>query len=143
MMREHHKPIVWRESRNLVKETYSLTGYFSKSERFGLVAQMRRAAVSIPSNIAEGAARATTREFCHFLSIARGSLSGLEKQLIVSEDPGLINEWSDIKKLIEQLFGRIGGLVNQQKSRISEESGLYDALAPMAPHPSPLTPHGA
>ena len=65
---------------------YTLTRTFPKEETFGLTAQMRRAAVSVPSNIAEGAARAGKREFAQFLSIARGSLSELETQLLIATD---------------------------------------------------------
>jgi four helix bundle protein len=78
----HHRELdVWRKSMNLASTIYSLTNQFPSAERFGLVAQMRRAAVSIPSNIAEGAARGTSLEFARFLRIARGSVAELETQL--------------------------------------------------------------
>ena len=64
--------IAWQRARELVKETYLLTAEFPVGERFGLVSQMDRAAVSIPSNIAEGYGRATTQDYLHFLRIARG-----------------------------------------------------------------------
>ena len=70
--------IAWQRSRELVKETYLLTATFPVGERFGLVSQMDRAAVSIPSNIAEGYGRATTQDYLHFLCIARGSAYELE-----------------------------------------------------------------
>jgi four helix bundle protein len=72
---------VWRLGVELAETVYRLTARFPKAELFCLTAQMRRAAVSIPSNIAEGRARNTSREFLHFLSISRGSLAELETQL--------------------------------------------------------------
>jgi four helix bundle protein len=72
---------VWQIGLDLVETVYRLTAHFPKSELFGLTAQMRRAAVSIPSNIAEGQARSSSKEFLHFLSYALGSLAELETQL--------------------------------------------------------------
>jgi len=72
---------VWQIGLDLVETIYRHTGGFPKSELFGLSAQMRRAAVSIPSNIAEGQARSSSKEFLHFLSIALGSLAELSTQL--------------------------------------------------------------
>jgi four helix bundle protein len=76
--------LVWQNGIQLVKEVYLLTQQFPGEEKFGLVSQMRRAAVSVPSNIAEGQARRSTAEFTQFLSVAQGSLAELETQLIVS-----------------------------------------------------------
>ena len=76
--------LVWQNGIELVKEVYKLTRPYPSEEKFGLVSQMRRAAVSIPSNIAEGQARHTTKEFIQFLSHAEGSLAELETQIIVS-----------------------------------------------------------
>lgn len=70
----------------LVRQVYELTAGFPADERFGLVAQMRRAAVSIPGNIAEGAARQSKREFAQFLIVARGSLSELDTQFRIAQD---------------------------------------------------------
>jgi four helix bundle protein len=76
-----HKDLdVWKKSMNLVVLIYDITSKFPSDERFGLTSQMRRAAVSIPSNIAEGAARKGDKEFIQFLMIALGSLSELETQ---------------------------------------------------------------
>jgi four helix bundle protein len=76
----------------LVAQVYTLTGSYPKNEAFGLVLQIRRAAVSIPSNIAEGAARAGRRELLQFLRIASGSLSELETQLLISASLGYVRE---------------------------------------------------
>lgn len=84
---------------------YELTRYFPSEERFGLVSQMRRAAISIPSNIAEGQARHTTREFIQFTSHAEGSLAELETQLVLGIELGYCNrrEASHAQELTSQL----------------------------------------
>src|SRR6266480_1105728 len=79
-----YKDLVWRKGIALAKLVYQLTKNFPSEERFGLVARMRRAAVSIPSNIAEGQVRHTTGEFIEFISHAEGSLAELDTQLILS-----------------------------------------------------------
>lgn len=76
--------IVWQKSILFVKEIYRLNQNFPSEEKFGLVSQMRRAAVSIPSNIAEGHARHTTNEYVRFVSIAEGSLAEIKTQIIIS-----------------------------------------------------------
>jgi len=78
--------IVWQKAMCLVKHIYLVTKSFPASEMYGLVNQMRRASVSIPSNIAEGQTRKSPLEFAHFLSIAHGSLAELETQMIISHD---------------------------------------------------------
>ena len=81
----NHKDLdVWKKSMDLVELIYGLTSQFPSDERFGLVSQMRRAAVSIPSNISEGAARKGDKELIQFLMIAIGSLSELETQYLLS-----------------------------------------------------------
>jgi four helix bundle protein len=84
----HRDLLVWQDSMKLVSVTYSLTKTLPREEAFGLVSQMQRAAVSVPSNIAEGAARGSTREFRQFLTIARGSLAELETQVLVAHNLG-------------------------------------------------------
>jgi len=111
--RGHHNLLAWQEGLVLVKMVYQRTTDFPKEETLGLVSQMRRAAVSIPSNIAEGAARNGKREFVHFLGIARGSLSELETQVIIASDLGFIALPStDLVEKIERLFKLIGGLIH-------------------------------
>jgi four helix bundle protein len=80
--------LVWQKGILLVKLIYKITRNFPDEEKFGLVSQMRRAAVSIPSNIAEGQARHTTREFIQFISHAEGSNAELSTQLIIAIDLG-------------------------------------------------------
>lgn len=88
-MHNYRELHVWKEALDLVELVYTVTASFPHTERFGLLTQMRRAAVSIPSNIAEGAARGTDREFTRFLRIARGSAGELETQTIVAQRIGL------------------------------------------------------
>jgi four helix bundle protein len=88
-MHDHRQLRVWAASRELVSSIYRLTGGFPDDERFGLTSQLRRAAVSIPSNIAEGAGRGGTgRSFAQFLRIAAGSASEIETQLQLAVDLG-------------------------------------------------------
>ena len=84
MNRPHKNLDVWKESVALATEIYKITSNFPKSEIYGIVSQMRRAAVSVPSNIAEGAARNSDKEFAQFLNIAGGSLSELDTQVEIS-----------------------------------------------------------
>ena len=81
MDKPHRKLLVWQQSMELSVSIYELTKSFPEHEKFGLVSQMRRCAVSIPSNIAEGAARDSSADYARFLTIALGSLSGLDTQL--------------------------------------------------------------
>lgn len=85
-MHEYKKLKVWQESVSLVKDIYLITNEFPRQERYGLVSQINRAAVSIPSNIAEGAGRSTNGEFKNFLSTASGSSFELETQLLIAKD---------------------------------------------------------
>ena len=82
--RSYKDLVVWQKGIALAKLVYALTRSFPSEEKFGIVAQMRRAAVSIPSNIAEGQARRTTGEFIQFVSQAEGSIAKLDTQLILS-----------------------------------------------------------
>jgi four helix bundle protein len=79
--RQHRKLDVWKKSMNFIKDVYQVTETFSKHEMYGLISQMRRAAVSVPSNVAEGAARKGGKEFKQFLNIAQGSISELDTQI--------------------------------------------------------------
>jgi four helix bundle protein len=76
--------VVWQKAMDLVEKVYRVTGTFPKAEMFGLTNQMRRAAVSVPSNVAEGQGQGSTTAFLHFLALARGSLQELETQILIS-----------------------------------------------------------
>ncbi|WP_132000150.1 four helix bundle protein [Dokdonella fugitiva] len=110
--RPHERLDVWRDSMSLVELVYRLSRSFPDSERFGLVSQARRSAVSIPSNIAEGAARRSTAEYLRFLSIARGSLSELDTQIQIATRLGYIEGSSEFEQCTNVLFARITALMN-------------------------------
>ena len=108
--------LVWQRSMGLVESIYSVTGQLPEDERFGLVSQMRRAAVSAPSNIAEGFGRQASGEYRHHLSIARGSLLELETHIIVCQRLGflkseitdpLLSEITEISKMLATLTSRL------------------------------------
>lgn len=115
MRRKHRDLLAWQQAIALVAVVYLLTNSFPDSERFGLVAQMRRAAVSVPSNIAEGAARHSRKEFLHFLGIARGSLSELDTQLVIARELSFTHEVDELEAAISNLFGLLNGLINSLK----------------------------
>jgi four helix bundle protein len=116
-MKTHKDLEVWKNSIRLVTTIYSVTKGFPKEELYGLTNQMRRCAVSIPSNIAEGAARNTTKEFIHFLHIARGSLAELETQLIVCHNLSYITDeiFTDFENEIKIIGGQLSGLLRSLK----------------------------
>ena len=109
--RAHHDLVAWRLAVSLVKEIYRLTEQFPASEMYGLSSQLRRAAVSVPSNMAEGAARATEKEFAHFLVLARASLSEIDTQLVIAKELGYMDSDEVIQETMDRVFGLIGGLL--------------------------------
>jgi four helix bundle protein len=126
---KHYKELlVWQKGMSLAKGVYGLTARFPADERFGLVSQMRRAAISVPSNIAEGQARHGTRESLQFLSHAGGSLAELETQLLLSVDMKYCGERDvdSIAKLIGELQKMIASL------RRSLEGSLATSDSPLA-----------
>jgi four helix bundle protein len=93
---------IWKQSRVFCKEIYVVTVQFPESEKFGLTNQLRRASVSIPSNIAEGASRKSNKDFSRFLEIALGSCYEIETQLLISNDLGFLND-NDLKQSLSSL----------------------------------------
>lgn len=120
MRRKHHDLDAWQLAIGLVKDVYALTASFPPSDAYGLTSQIRRCAVSVPSNIAEGSARLTEKELLHFLGIARGSLSELETQLILAKELGYLDAESFPEEKLERLFGLISGLINHHRKRIDK-----------------------
>ena len=112
-----HKDLkVWEKSMDLVVSTYKLSSHFPSEEKFGLTSQMRRAAVSVPSNIAEGAARNSTKEYIRFLYISLGSLSELETQFLISKR---LDYLSDVlEEAITEIRKMLLGLIRNLKSKI-------------------------
>jgi four helix bundle protein len=92
----------WKESRKLVKSIYMATATFPKDEEFGIKLQMRRAAISVISNIAEGYGRQYKKESIQFMFMSKGSLNELEAQLTVSEDLNFLNDQT-VNSLVEQI----------------------------------------
>ena len=109
--------VVWQKRIALAKAVYQLTSRFPSEEKFGLVAQMRRAAVSVPSNIAEGQARHTTGEFIQFISHAEGPTAELETQLILSIELGVAAEEKAKSEFI--LLDDIRRMLNGLRQRLS------------------------
>lgn len=116
-MKPHKNLDAWKKSFSFVKAVYVVTEKFPTDERFGLISQIRRSAVSVPSNISEGAGRKSKKEFINFLSIALGSLSELDTQILLSKELGfidpitcndLISELDIIGKLIYGLMKSLG-----------------------------------
>jgi len=104
--------VVWQKGIAIAREIYLLTKQLPADEKFGLVSQMRRAAVSVPSNIAEGQARHTTGEFVQFISHAEGSVAELDTQLTLCQDLGLLTqkESTAAANLLEELRRMLNGL---------------------------------
>src|SRR3989440_8152623 len=109
--------VVWQKGIPPAKAIYKLTSTFPAEEKFGLVAQMRRAAVSIPSNIAEGQARRTTGEFIQFISHAEGSLAELDTQLILSIELKFCSESAAESALT--LLGEIRRMLNALRRKLA------------------------
>ncbi len=108
-MHNFHHLSIWEEGINLVDVIYKITELFPKHELFGLASQMQRAAVSVPSNIAEGSGKTTDKEFSHFLNHAIGSLFELETQVIIAHRRQYINDeqFKDIQQTIVTLQKQI------------------------------------
>ncbi|MEX5444825.1 four helix bundle protein, partial [Acinetobacter schindleri] len=111
--RPHERLDAWRDSMELVEMIYRLTEVFPDQERYGLTAQLRRAAVSIPSNIAEGAARRSTPDYSRFLSIARGSLSELDTQVQIAARLGYSRSEDDqsVRRQVDLVFAKLTALM--------------------------------
>ena len=109
-MRDFHQLKVWNKAHRLVISIYQATQRFPSEERFGLTVQLRRAAVSVPSNIAEGCGRSGERELARFLDIAAGSLSEVEYQLLLAHD---------LKYVDEQNYRQISAHANEVKRMLN------------------------
>ena len=114
-MNSYKELIVWQKSIDLVEKIFKITDAFPKSELYGLTSQMRRAAVAIPSNIAEGAGRQHTKEFIQFLAIAEGSATELETQLIIAERLTFLNKTTheEIAALQLEIFKMLRVLIKK------------------------------
>ena len=109
-VRNYSELIAWQKAMNLVEGIYTATKRFPKEELYGLTSQVRRATVSIPSNIAEGQGRKSTNEFLHHLSIAYGSLREVETQILIAGRLHYLDQ-QEINRLLE-LSAEVGRLIN-------------------------------
>ena len=109
-VQSYRQLIAWQKAMELVKQIYELTKTFPKEEIYGLTSQIRRAAISVPSNIAEGQGRDSTKEFLHHLSIAYGSLMEAETQILIAESLAYLK--SDHSISILEKAAETGRLIN-------------------------------
>lgn len=116
-MKWHQNLDVWKRSIELVVEIYKATEAFPRQEIYGLTQQMRRAAVSIASNIAEGAARKSSKEFVQFLSTAQGSTAELETQLIIADKLKYLNNADALLKELDEISRMVVGLQGTIKKK--------------------------
>jgi four helix bundle protein len=118
--------VVWQKSILLVKQIYKLTSIFPSEEKFGLISQLRRAGVSVPSNIAEGQARRTTADFIHFISNAEGSLAEVETQLIIAVELSFCSQAQ--ADTCYSLIVEIRKMLNALRRSLREKLGRTDKL---------------
>ena len=116
--RRHESLQVWKDSMELVEQVYKVTARFPNAERFGLCIQMRRASVSVPSNIAEGAARDSLKEYIRFLVMARGSLTELETQIQIAMRLEYIESHDVCMALTDRVFAKLSALINSLKCKL-------------------------
>ena len=115
---------VYKESHNFVLEIYRVTKTFPNDEKYRLVDQLTRAAYSIPSNIAEGNSRNTTKDYINFLYIARGSANEIKYFLLLSKDLKYINEetYSELRNKIVIIIKLLNGLINSLRGKLNERN---------------------
>ena len=120
--RVDHKDLeVWKESIELVKLIYTITEEFPKSELYGLTSQLRRSAISVPSNIAEGCARNSDKELIQFLYISLASLAELETQIVIAKELSYLNNLDniDIENKITSVKKMLLGLIKYLKNKVN------------------------
>jgi len=124
MVNSYKDLIVWKKSIQLVKGVYKATENFPPNEVYGLTSQIRRSAVSIPSNIAEGFARRNLGEYRQFLYIAFGSGAELETQLLISKELGYLKQenYSQIQALLTEVMKMLNTMLKNLRSRLSTKS---------------------
>lgn len=110
--------IVWQKSIAMVSLVYESTKFFPTEERFGLTSQIRRSAVSVPSNIAEGWGRNSTKNYIQFLKISKGSLFELETQILISKNLEFITQSANIDKLITEIGKMLNTLITKLETKL-------------------------
>ena len=125
----YHRDLkVWQESIGLVKLIYDVMLDFPPNEQYGLSAQLRRAVVSIPSNIAEGCGRESNRELYHFLNVASGSLAEVETQCYIAYTLGYINNMDEIDEKMETVQRLLAGFRKHIKKEIEKNNQIVDEI---------------
>jgi four helix bundle protein len=121
MGRPYRDLVAWQKAMKFVTAIYEVTQRFPSEERYGLTNQLRRASVSVPSNIAEGQARFSQKEFHHFLSMARGSLVEIETQLLIARNLKYLQpaKAEDLLATADQLGRILNGLISSIKNRVA------------------------
>jgi four helix bundle protein len=114
-MKNHKDLDVWKKSIDLVAQIYDISKSFPKEEVYGLQSQIRRAAISVPSNISEGASRNSKKEFIQFLYIALGSSSEIETQIVVAQKIGYLPDVEKVLLNIEDIKKMLNGLISYLK----------------------------
>jgi four helix bundle protein len=116
-IKSYKELIVWQKSMELVKEVYKLTKRFPSSELYGITSQIRRCAVSIPSNIAEGYGRKSTKSYAQFYSIAYGSALELETQLIISKELRLapVEKFKEVDGLLTEVSKMLNSMISKMR----------------------------
>tara|TARA_R110002020_G_scaffold158989_6_gene342558 strand:+ start:71 stop:424 length:354 start_codon:yes stop_codon:yes gene_type:complete len=115
-VKSYKELIVWQKSIDLVSLIYNISKGFPEDEKFGLTSQIRRASVSVPSNIAEGWGRLSRKNYIHFLRISRGSLFEVETQIIIAKNL----KYFDDSKEIDNLIVEISKMLNAMMSKLNE-----------------------
>jgi len=118
-LKSYKELIVWQKSIELVKEIYKLTTEFPRSEIYGLSSQMQRAAISVPSNIAEGYSRKNLKEYLQFLHIAYGSGAELETQLIIAKDLYKNVDCKTIESLLQEILKMLNAMISKLESNLN------------------------
>jgi four helix bundle protein len=119
MRRAHRELRVWNEALELVELVYRVTTRFPREEIFGLTSQMRRAAISVPCNLAEGAARTGPAELLRFVSIAQGSLSELDTQVEIAKRLAYLDNVAALERKIEKVFALLNMMQRSLKTKTS------------------------
>ena len=118
-------PEVWKASMDLVTELCRLTANFPDSERYGLISQIRRAAISIPTNIAEGYGRKLAASYAYFLRIAKGSTNEIETLLIVSHRLGFATDIRSLSEEVSRVGAMLTGLLRQVEQKNVRDHGAF------------------
>ena len=118
--------IVWQKAMDFAEGVYRVTEHFPKGEQFGLVSQLRRAAVSIPSNIAEGLGRDTVRDYSHFLVLAKGSLNEVMTQLELAVRLGYLKSGSGLYEVSCEIGKMLNAMIRRLRSRTDDNDKKED-----------------